>query len=49
MVIKSERSHDLGGRETPSIIFMSTPSLFGMKGEVIGIDSEATGRKPGLL
>ena len=49
MVIKSERSHDLGGRETPTIIFISTPSLFGVKGETIGDDSEATGKKPGLL
>ena len=37
-----------GGRETPTIIFISTP-LFGVKVETIGNDSEAAGRKPGLL
>ena len=49
MVIKSERRHDPGGRETPTIIFISTFSLFSVKGKTIGNDSKATGRKPGLL
>ena len=42
MVIKSERCHDLGGRETPTIIFISTLSLVSVKGRTTGDDSEAT-------
>ena len=42
MVIQSERRHDLGGRETPTVIFISTLSLVSVKGRTTGDDSEAT-------